>query len=778
MRGVFFGLGRIYSIARTRYATVGVFIGAVLLVLLATRSVHADAVNGEVFTVRQPDGTTVEVRLWGDELYHHVESMDGYTVMRAPDTGLIAYARLSSDGNELVSTGVPAQALKPPHLDLAPHMRINRASVVEKVAAARARLEEQKPLVLASVRNKSASLAPPNNGNVQGITLLVDFSDQPGTIAPSEINNYCNLPGYSGYGNNGSVYDYFFDVSDGNLSYTNFVPGSYYRASQPKSWYDDSSVPCCNRARTMVVEALNDLDAQGFDFSQYDSDGDGLIDAVNIFYAGTRNGPWSYGLWPHSGWLSWSADGVSTGRYQITDIGNQLRLRTFCHENGHMICYWPDLYDYGYESAGVGNFCLMCYGASNTNPAEPCAYMKYDAGWGVPTILAGSQSGLPAPSGVNTFYKFEHPTAFNEYFLIENRQKTGRDAALPDQGLAIWHIDEFGDNDWEDMTEQFHYLVTLVQADGDWDLELFNNYGDSTDLWAAPTYAECTPQTDPNTNWWDGSDSGLFIREISTVAPTMTFDFGTVGDCNDNGVPDDQDILGGTSTDADGDGIPDECECGDAVSAPELNPDAFSMNRYLALAPGNAGVLTALRVTLLDLPDSFAGFEGDTMWVGPPSAVTESSGSADPGPEPTFTAARLQCAPHYMDWGTVGTVYVTGQAVMPGGRYDVQAIHQSCDTIGEPNYSAIRSVLTAPRWGDAVGDCGVTPCTGPDDNVDFIDIAAIVAKFKNEPDAPVKVRADIADDPPDMVVDFVDISRGVDAFTGVAYPFEGPPGCP
>ena len=39
-------------------------------------------------------------------------------------------------------------------------------------------------------------------------------------------------------------------------------------------------------------------------------------------------------------------------------------------------------------------------------------------------------------------YKLADPTHPGEYFLIENRQKTGYDAGLPNSGLAIWHINE------------------------------------------------------------------------------------------------------------------------------------------------------------------------------------------------------------------------------------------------------------------------------------------------------------------------------------------------
>ncbi len=772
------GSARIGSVLRKTRARFTFLAGVVLLTLCASGTVYGDPVNGEVFPVRHADGTTISVRVWGDEFYRIVESMDGYTLTLEPDTERTTYARLSPDGNELLSTGVPMQTVKPGYLDLERHVRIRQSAVMEKVAAARARLEEEKPLVLGSLRNKDVAVEPPNNGDVEGIVLLVDFSDQPGTILPSEIDDYCNLAGFNDYGNNGSVYDYFYDVSDGNLSYTNFVPTSYYRAEEPKSWYDESSVPCCNRARTLVREALEDLDGQDFDFSQYDSNGDGLVDAVNVLYAGTRNGPWSYGLWPHSGWISFSADGVSTGRYQITDIGSQLRLRTFCHENGHMICYWPDLYDYGYESTGVGNFCLMCYGASDTNPAEPCAYMKYVAGWADTTILTGSQLGLSAPSGVNTIFKYERPAAPNEYYLIENRQKTGRDTYIPDHGLAIWHIDEYGSNDWEDMTPQYHYLVTLVQADGDWDLEHGYNYGDSTDLWAAPYYPECTPETYPDTDWWDGSESGLYVREISSSDATMTFDASQIGDCNKNGVPDDEDIVGGTSPDENTNGIPDECECDVSVSAPQSDPTFVAKNRYISFVAADPGQQTALRVTLFDLPDAFAAHEGQTKWAGPPSPVTESSSSAGPTPGPTFMAARLQCTPHYADWGNLGVVYVTGAEIVPGGFYRVQAVHESCNPIGEPNYSDPIGVPTGVLWADVVGDCGVRPCTGPDGTIDFIDVAAIVDKFRNLEGAPIKARVDLAGDAPDMVIDFVDISYAVEAFRGFAYPFDGPTDCP
>jgi hypothetical protein len=64
--------------------------------------------------------------------------------------------------------------------------------------------------------------------------------------------------------------------------------------------------------------------------------------------------------------------------------------------------------------------------------------------------------------------------------------------------------------------------------------------------------------------------------------------------------------------------------------------------------------------------------------------------------------------------------------------------------------------------------------------VDFVDISAVVEKFKNEPSAPGKARCDIVNSNlelpyPDQIVDFADISCVVEAFRGSCCPLPGPP---
>jgi M6 family metalloprotease-like protein len=495
--------------------------------LLALVPVHAAPVFGKVFDWTQPDGTPFQVRVWGDEFYRFVESMDGYTLVQDPETKFTCYARLSADGNELVSTGVPAHEPLRDRVRLAKSLRINRAKVLEKVKERRSVMAgEKREAVSFAARMGAAASGPtfPRVGTVNGITIIIDFSDEVATIPRNEINNMLNQPGYSGYSNNGSVRDYFYDVSDGRLTYTNYTPPTYYRAQKTKSYYNDQTVQAPYRARELLLEALNSMNNAGFDFSQYDSNGDGYIDAINVFYAGETGSNWAYGLWPHSSGISFNADGVYSYNYQITNLGASLEIGTFCHENGHMICDFPDLYDYGYESNGVGLFCLMSANGT-TNPQEVSAFLKEMAGWTNTTVLTASQNNLNLTAGVNNIYKIIDPLNPFEYYMIENRNASGRDTILPDSGIAVWHVDEKASNDNEHRTKESHYLCSLVQADGNWDLEKKVNQGDNTDLFKAGYKDNIGNATTPDTKWWDATISGITLSGISAPGANMSFSY-------------------------------------------------------------------------------------------------------------------------------------------------------------------------------------------------------------------------------------------------------------
>lgn len=491
----------------------------------------------EEFTFTNPDGSTIRVRGSGNQYYAVFETLDGYTVVKNPDNGFYTYAQLSEDKSQLIATDGIVGQVAPQSLGIQPHLSIETESAKQQAQSApmlqegfsqwRVRRQQKKTQLQGISATTSADARPASTvtvGNYLGLCILIKFPDVAASISQQEVSNFCNLPGYAGFGNKGSVRDYFYDNSQGKLTYTNVVT-QYYTAAHNRSYYTDPAIDYGTRARELILEALNYLKSQGFNFSQLSSDSNGLIYALNVFYVGPRVNNWAEGLWPHS-WSLASPYDVGGGKklydYQITNMGSELTLRTFCHENGHMICDFPDLYDYGGQSAGVGNYCLMCYGGNDKNPVQVCAYLKNEAGWAskVTAITPGLTASLPAAK--NEFYLYSKNA--NEYFLIENRQKTGRDTFLPDGGLAIWHVDEQKNgNEEEQMTPSQHYECSLEQADNRFDLEKDVNAGDNADLFRASYKTEFSDSTSPAGKWWDGSNSGLKIAQISAVAATMTF---------------------------------------------------------------------------------------------------------------------------------------------------------------------------------------------------------------------------------------------------------------
>jgi len=253
---------------------------------------------------------------------------------------------------------------------------------------------------------------------------------------------------------------------------------------------------------------------------------------------------------------------------------------------------------------------------------------------------------------------------------------------------------------------------------------------------------------------------------------------GTSRDCQPNGVPDECDIFFGTSVDADGNGLPDECCL--VIAPPQRDPSDFDKVRFITLPPPAPG-LRAIRVRLVslhhpnpaytgDVVKDFSSFENEVRWVGPPTQFVESSASQTP-----FKAATLQCAPYYADWSTVGTLHVTGREVVPSSVYNVQWITSGCVEASESSFSAPLTIATR-RWGDV--DEPFSP-PSPSPQPDTGDISAMVNKFKSAMGAPIKARALLVGDVPDMTmdVDFTHIAACVDAFKGLGFPNSGPAPC-
>jgi hypothetical protein len=66
---------------------------------------YAAPYTGDIFNFKLPDGSTVSYKLFGDEYYADIKSLDGYNLIDGND-GWLYYSKFSPDGKSFISTGI------------------------------------------------------------------------------------------------------------------------------------------------------------------------------------------------------------------------------------------------------------------------------------------------------------------------------------------------------------------------------------------------------------------------------------------------------------------------------------------------------------------------------------------------------------------------------------------------------------------------------------------------------------------------------------------------
>ena len=262
-------------------------------------------------------------------------------------------------------------------------------------------------------------------------------------------------------------------------------------------------------------------------FTQYDNDGNGYVDAFIVIHAGPAaevtgnpNHIWSHKWVLDGGELG--VDGVKV--YAYLTVPEDAKIGVCCHELGHLLFGFPDLYDTTNASEGIGNWCLMAagsWGGGGDTPVHPSAWCKANQGWvDVQNQTSPGLLAIPDVKSNNTIFRlWKDGEASTEYFLMENRQRAKFDVSLPEGGLLIWHIDETIPGN----TNNNHYKVALLQADGRKDLENNVNRGDAGDCYpGASGNTSLSASTNPNSKAYGGGSSSVEVTNISPSQNVMT----------------------------------------------------------------------------------------------------------------------------------------------------------------------------------------------------------------------------------------------------------------
>ncbi|MGB1206065.1 MAG: M6 family metalloprotease domain-containing protein [Chitinophagales bacterium] len=509
-------------------------------------------------TFVQPDGTEFEGYVRGTRAVHYVETTDGYTILKDND-GFYKYAISTNDGDLAVtnlkttsSNERSAQVLTVLN-SIDKHLRYSEAVL------------ETHSLLHPQPTSGQPQMVFPSTGTRKALLLLVDFPDQAATYNVAAFNNLANQANYNVNGQTGSFRDYYQEISYNQLTINTDVMG-WYTAPNNKATYGDDQPGAV--ATDLVRYAVDQAEAGGLDFSQYDGDGDGAVDVVMVIHSGRGAEESGDGddIWSHRWGLSAGGNSVTyddvlvndyiiqAEKYGATNITN---IGVLCHEFGHALGL-PDLYDTDYSTSGVGGWCLMAGGTWNNSgktPAQMSAWCKAEMGWTNPTVLTGTQTitNMSYNDSSPTAYRLNTPVS-NEYFLLENRQKEGWDQYLPSEGLAIWHIDASqNSNSNEDQR-----LVNLEAADGSDNGTLFPGSTGNTTFNDSST---------PNANTYNGNNSGFCVSAI--VENGLWVSFQTGGSCAAASCTDG--IQNGDETGIDCGGSCGPCLCeSTAIDAPSV----------------------------------------------------------------------------------------------------------------------------------------------------------------------------------------------------------------
>ena len=427
----------------------------------------------------------------------------------------------------------------------------------------------------------------PSTGAYNLLVIPVQFSDKPisdeqmdrlgkafnGTSADTgweSVNSYYKKSSYG-------KLDMTFDVQKPFVTDKNY---KYYEDYSGKITVDGETIT--KTGDILLLELALAYYAQSLDLTKYDTDNDGIIDAVYLIYSA----PVTYDSETNADSIYWAYvttyptetqkyDGLEVGYYLFAGFdfmdehtgnsndtylgqegyapykGLKIMAETYIHETGHLLGL-DDYYDY--EDAkgsgeGLGGADMMDYNVGDHN-----AYSKLILGWVDPTVITTTQTiTIKAfeSSGQFLMVLLDYDgTYFSEYLLIDLYANTGLNYLGASQqnsllyydsttkvgaeyGVRIYHVsssiktpynDDYGSFTDNNNSVSDTALIKLVEADGEKKFASTEGYAESTDLWmAGDSLLSAFPNYARNDNKKVNFD--IRIDSVSKTSATITITF-------------------------------------------------------------------------------------------------------------------------------------------------------------------------------------------------------------------------------------------------------------
>lgn len=466
-----------------------------MILLLIAMSAWAAPMMREKKIIRLADGSLVEVTMRGDEDFSYMLTADrrvavltdeGYVLRPFAESGVMQKARAASIEAPRRTSATQAQA----------------------------------PL---------RSIGSPSIAVVLAEFYDVKFSEAVSGANPEETFQKF----FQGYGNDdparftelgsyGAVRDYFRDQSQGLFTPNFKVVGKVTMSSIHNAYPNNR-----NGFRDEALDKATQL--EGVNWSDYDSNNDGKVDAVIIVFPGLGHNQNGGANDMHA--CCWSGAVTKNGVTFATQlIGPEQRLKSgnpyingigvFCHEMSHMLGL-PDLYDTTSpaDAPGMDIWDIMDYGEYTGNGTRPTGYTAYEKeymGWiTIPELEEAQHVEMTSLAEGGQAYRISNKANKDEYYLLEVRNKNypkngyyNWDETMCNsytgQGLLVTHVD-FNASLWNSNTpngDKNHQRMIIVPANNHFQLlEELTKVDSSGKKWMNDLHGHTYPCKNVDNGW-------------------------------------------------------------------------------------------------------------------------------------------------------------------------------------------------------------------------------------------------------------------------------------
>lgn len=375
----------------------------------------------------------------------------------------------------------------------------------------------------------------PSTGDVKVLVILIEFPDyihSETKYSHNFVSNY--LFGPSDYPHE-SISSFYNKSSLGKLNIEADVLG-WYKTKNRSNYYTSNYRDYASDY--IIIEALEYYESQGYDFSIYDANNDGFVDAVYALYSrnfDSRSDTW----WAYQTFLEneFILDNKIICNYMWASVSfiESDGALTFIHETGHLMGL-DDYYDYNeYDGprGGLGGADLMDDTQGDHGPIS-----KIILGW-IEPIIVETKDYFDLTIDLKPFVSSgevllitpEYNGIYGEYFLVDFYTPTSLNESntyFTQSGIRIYHVNsEIGSGgDGGEYQTVFEYdnsdtkykFVNLIEADGRGDI-LKGYEATNSDLFTVGQVF--SKQTKPNNLMYSGKDPEFTLSILSVDQETV-----------------------------------------------------------------------------------------------------------------------------------------------------------------------------------------------------------------------------------------------------------------